>query len=525
MNKAKSTAFSPTVFFYNGVISALSSLALRFAGMIFNVYLSSHAGAQAMGLLSLVYSVWGFVLTAGCAGGSLASARMCAESLSRGEDVRAACKKCMLYSLVCASIASTVFFILTPSIGRLISDSRAMTPLRILAFSLPFVSMSGSLSGYFNACQRSYQNSICRIAEQVIRITLTALIFSGMHNADAGAYCTAIILGGAAAEILSFLIQYSLYLYDGKKLFSADNVCTVTLSKIAKITLPVCISASIRSGLVSLEHILIPNGLVSFGHSREEALSLFGTVHGMAIPIILFCISIPSAFSVLLIPKFAEQNTLGNQDEIRYIESRAYRTAIIFSFGVASYLTLSAFLLGNHLYPGTDAARYIYIFAPLIPIMYVDSVSDAVLKGLGEQLYSMKINIADAVISVLAVFILVPRIGINGYVVAIYASEAFNTCASIVRVIRLTGYRPPVIRFIIAPLLLSVAAANITGIFYNYSGALTSGAALTVGGICYAIVYLLLLLISGSLTREEREYFSRLILKGRSRKKEYSGKP
>ena len=514
MNKTKSTEFSPTVFFYNGVISALSSLALRLAGMVFNVYLSSHAGAQSMGLLSLVYSVWGFVLTAGCAGGGLAAARMCAESASRQESVRAACKKCLIYSLICASTIGALFFIFTPSAGRLLSDSRTVLPLRILAVSLPCVSMSGTLSGYFNACQRSYKNSICQITEQVIRITLTALIFSRMRYADAGAYCTAIILGGAVAEILSFVIQFSLYICDGDGKAANVNGCTVTLSGIAKITLPVCISASVRSGLVSIEHILIPKGLIAAGYSREEALSLFGTVHGMSIPIILFCISITSAFSVLLIPKFAEQNTLGNKSEIRYIASRAYRTALIFSFAVAAYLTLSAYLLGNHLYPKTDAARYIYMFAPLIPIMYVDSVSDAILKGMGEQLYSMKINIVDAAISVLTVFILVPRIGINGYVIAIYLSETFNTCASMVRVIRLTKYRLSVMKFILAPLSLSVVSANITGIFYRLSGALPCSTVLIIGGIIFIVVYILLLVISKSITREERRYFIRIIKRG-----------
>ena len=524
MNKTKATTFSPTVFFYNGIISAFSSLALRFVGMTFNVFLSSHAGAQAMGLLSLVYSVWGFVLTAGCAGAGLASARLCAESFSRKESVRAAGRKCLQYSFICASIIGGIFFLITPLFGRLLGDSRTVTPLRILAISLPFVSMSASLSGYFNARRATYKNSICQISEQIVRIAITTFIFSKMRYKDAGAYCSSIILGGALAEMVSFFILYTLYLLEGRK-HENGRGCTVTLARIAKITVPVCISASIRSGLVSVEHILIPKGLTEFGYTNDEALSLFGTVHGMAIPIILFCISIPSAFSVLLIPKIAEQNTVGCIEEIRYVGSRAYRTALIFSFGVASYLTLSAFLLGNSLYPGTDAARYIYIFAPLIPIMYVDSVSDAVLKGMGEQLYSMKINIADAAISVLAVFLLVPKIGIVGYVIAIYLSEGFNTCASMLRVIQLTKSRMPVLRFVISPLLLSVAAANLTRIFYLYSRNIDASTSLTIGGILFTLTYVSLLLASGSITREERRYFIRLITKERTQKKGSSGKP
>jgi stage V sporulation protein B len=157
--------------------------------------------------------------------------------------------------------------------------------------------------------------------------------------------------------------------------------------------------------------------------------------------------------------------------------------------------------------------------------MYVDSVSDAVLKGMGEQLYSMKINIADAAISVLAVFLLVPKIGIVGYVIAIYLSEGFNTCASMLRVIQLTKSRMPVLRFVISPLLLSVAAANLTRIFYLYSRNIDASTSLTIGGILFTLTYVSLLLASGSITREERRYFIRLITKERTQKKESSGKP
>jgi stage V sporulation protein B len=520
MNKTSHTVFSPSDFFYNGVISAVSSLALRLAGMIFNVYLSSHAGAQAMGLLALVYSAWGFVLTAGCAGGSLASARMCAESASRKEDVRAACSKCLKYSLVCSVTVGALFFTLASGVGALLCDSRSVVPLRLLAVSLPFVSASGTLSGYFNAVQRSYKNSVCMIAEQVIRVSLTVFIFTRLRHSDAGAYCTAIILGGIVADILSFILQYLLYLNDKRRLPFKDAPCSVTFKKIAAITFPVCISASIRSGLVSIEHVLIPNGLCAFGLSREDALALFGTVHGMAVPIILFCISIPSAFSVLLIPRIAEHNTQKSRGEIRYIASRAYRMALIFSFGVASFLTLSAFLLGDALYPGTDASRYIYLLAPLVPIMYVDSVSDAILKGMGEQLYSMKINIADAAISVICVFFLVPRIGVSGYIIAIYLSEAFNTCASMIRVIKLTGYTVPVFRFAAVPLILSVISANLTSVFYKYSSQLSYRTALILGGIIYTLTFLLLLIICRNLSKEELNYLKGLIVKKGSRKAE-----
>ena len=45
------------------------------------------------------------------------------------------------------------------------------------------------------------------------------------------------------------------------------------------------------------------------------------------------------------------------------------------------------------IYPGTDAGRYIRLLAPLIPVMYIDTTVDSMLKGLGEQLYCMTVSI------------------------------------------------------------------------------------------------------------------------------------
>ncbi len=502
---------TPKRFFYNGLAASSSSLLLRFCSMLFNVYLSNSAGAETMGLLSLIYSVWSFVLTAGCAGGALASTRLSAESRSLGEDEFISALRCMRYSLISGSLAGCLLFFCSPAFGILLSESRAISSLRILSLSLPFIAMSGSLSGYFDSTDNAYKNSVIRICEQAVRITATVLVLTAFSSGDAEDNCKAIITGGAVAEIFSFFALLLLFKNAKGKSACIGKPSSVNMKKIAAITVPVTISSAARSGLVSIEHMLIPIGLQTFGFTRKESLELFGVVHGMALPVILFCIAIPSAFASLLIPNFAKHNTEKNIAEIRYIASRAYRSAFVFSIGVAGYLVLSAFLLGNILYPGTDSAHYIYVFAPLIPVMYVDSVSDSLLKGMGEQVYSMKINIMDAAISVGLVFFLVPRIGISGYIIAIYASEIFNTCTSFMRVFRLTEMKIPIFRFIISPLIASVITARICAVLYGLFEGHGDKLSAILGGMSFTLIYILLLNISGNVNREEKNYYRQLL--------------
>ena len=84
--------------------------------------------------------------------------------------------------------------------------------------------------------------------------------------------------------------------------------------------------------------------------------------------------------------------------------------------------------------------------------MYLDSAVDAMLKGLGAQLDSMRINVIDAATSFVLVLILVPRFGIGGSIAVIYICEMLNDTLSIVRLLQITKARLRLTRIVLIPL-------------------------------------------------------------------------
>ena len=90
--------------------------------------------------------------------------------------------------------------------------------------------------------------------------------------------------------------------------------------------------------------------------------------------------------------------------------------------------------------------------------MYVDTATDAMMKGLGEQVYSMNVNILDALISVVLVWLLVPRMGIWGYLVTVYFSETFNTVLSITHLLSISNTRVRLVKWVYKPLICVVGA-------------------------------------------------------------------
>ena len=270
-----------------------------------------------------------------------------------------------------------------------------------------------------------------------------------------------------------------------------------------RISLPLALTTYIRSGLLTLQHILIPEGLRNSGASHSSALRAYGSIHSMALPIILYPAAIISSFSGLLIPALAECAAQKSNRRICYIIGRVWSLALLFSFGAAGILLCFSHELGEALYPGPEAGHYIRLLAPLIPIMYVDTATDAMMKGLGAQIFSMNVNLADALISVLLVWWLVPRYGIEGYLFTVYFSELFNTVLSINHLLGISKPAVRLLKWVYKPLLSTVGAtAAVRLMAYLLPSFL---AAISLFGRCALTIlfYLLLLLLTGALERED----------------------
>ncbi len=449
-------------FMINALIMAGVAILMRTIGVSYNVWLSNKIGAECMGLYSLVMSVYSFAVTLACSGVNLAAVRLTAENGSHGKNVMG---KCILYAALFGFGTGILIFLSADFIGNnIFNDVRTINSLRAFSFSLPAIALSSALNGYFNGVRRVYKSAFVQVTEQFLRIgfiSYLVLLFlpDGIESA-----CYAVVLGGVISEILSFAVIFTLYIFDKKIHFGNMSLPQFVqaspsrLSDVSKIALPVAIGSYARSALVTIEHIAIPWGLKRCGISPEIALASYGILHGMVFPLIFFPSAVLGAFAGLLIPEIAESHACGDNKRICYIANRVFSVSLIFSIGVSAVFISFGGQFGESLYSGIEAGVYIRLIAPLIPVMYLDSAVDAMLKGLGEQVHSMKINIADAAVSVLLVLILVPQMGIYGYIITVFVCEIMNGALSICRLIKSTSVTARPLEWLIKPALCAFCA-------------------------------------------------------------------
>ena len=303
--------------FRDALFLTAAALLMRTVGVWFQIAISNRAGAEAMGLFSLMSGVYGFALTFATSGIHLGVTRMVAETISRKkpERVPGLLRRAVFYALFFGCLSAILLASLSGVISRYwIKDARVISSLRLFAVTLPLLALSSVFGGYFTAVRRSAKSAIGQVCEQGLRIGFCMYLLAFFAGEETERILIALVLGGALAETISFLLELVLYLIDRRRNFPRKKGISASREgrELVRITLPVALTTYARAGLITLEHILIPEGLRNSGASHSLALAAYGSIQGMALPIILYPAAIIISFSGLLIPALAECRVLNS---------------------------------------------------------------------------------------------------------------------------------------------------------------------------------------------------------------------
>ena len=426
---------------YNTALLSCSSILMSCIGMAFQVWLVGRIGTTGIGLYQLVCSVTMLCATLAISGIRFASTRLVSEEIGAENcaGIRGAMGRCLAYAGFFGFAAAVILWSLAEPVGFLwIGDARTVASLRISAFSMPCISLCSAFSGYFTACGRVWKPTLVHLAEQLAGIALVALFLGMSPEGDIEKSCAAVMAGRLAADILSLLLMAAVYAADRRSYCPGDTGGLRLTSRMLKIALPLAVSAYARSALSTMQHLLVPQGLKAAGYSSDGALAGYGTIQGMVLPIVLFPSCIMSAVAELIIPELTEAQVRKDQEDIRRTVGALFRMSLLFSGAVAVFIFLFADMLGMVIYKSGEAGHYIRLLSPLIPIMYTDMTVDGCLKGVGQQIWSMGINILDALTGLLLVWWLLPRYALSAYIGIIYFGEILNFVLSVFR-LRQTG--------------------------------------------------------------------------------------
>ncbi len=450
-----------TVFIKNAAILTASSLILRFAGIIFKVWLAAKIGAEGIGLYQLVFSVYVLVSTFATVGICTAVTRLVSEEAALGSNkgIKRIVRRSIELTLIIALISLAAVFLGADFIAdKFLGDMRASLSLKILGFSLPFMGISSCIKGYFIAFRKATPPATAQIIEQLVRIGLIMFIITRIGTLNLADSCAAILLGDTVAEAVSAVYIFILYCLDKKHLHKlsgrAEPPYSVT-REITRISTPITMGRYLNSGLRTIENILVPKNLARFSAS-SNALAGFGMIKGMALPLLFFPSAVLNSISTLLIPEMSEAVAVGNSNRLKSATEKTINLTLIIGIIFGAIFLVLGNDIGMLVYKDAEVGFLICALAPIVPLMYLDSICDGILKGLDQQNFCFRNSICDSSLRILFIALLLPVTGLRGFIGIMYFSNAFTCILNLRRLIKVTDAKISLLSQFFLPLVTSL---------------------------------------------------------------------
>ena len=192
----------------------------------------------------------------------------------------------------------------------------------------------------------------------------------------------------------------------------------------------------LASALQAAESSLIPCTLTLYTGSRAEAMAQYGSLKGMALPLLFFPFSVLGALSGLLMPEITRAHTRGDLPAMRRLIFTMLRLTGAFSLAAGAGFVVFGAPLAQLVYRDADVGRMVQVLGFVAPFMYLESMVDGVLKGLGEQLATFRYSLLDSAFRIAAICLIVPRYGMAGFLGVMVGSNLLTCGLNLQRMLR-----------------------------------------------------------------------------------------
>ena len=401
----------------------------RIIGFFYRIFLSHTIGAQGLGLYQLVLPVQNIASAITGSGIQTALSRLIASRLALGK--RSEAQNCFLLGtasafLLSAAVSALIYRNSLFVASELLKTPETATLIRILALSFPLNTVHTCINSYYFAKKNTVIPSGLQLLEQIVRVGSSCLIYLILVSKNVEV--TAVIAAGGAlasevaVSLSGMLLIGTVFTESGFSLKDIRNPAG-ELREIFGMSLPLTLNRLLITLLGSMEMVLIPQQLMAYGLDQQAALSLYGTLTGMALPLILFPSAVTNSASVLLMPSVAEMQALGYRRRIRHVTGQSLKACILLgSFCFLGFFFFGPFL-GRFLFHSPEAGTYIRTLAFICPFLYMNTALTGILHGLGKNGVCLIHSASGILLRILFVIFAIPVSGIRGYMYGILFSE------------------------------------------------------------------------------------------------------
>ena len=413
-----------TVFFVTAI-----SVFTRLLGFFFRIYLSRTIGAESLGLYQISMSIVALLATF-TAGLPLTLSRKTSECIA-SRDIKSS-SSLVSSTLTIGLIVCTILFVtahlLEPYIGNIFSDQQCKPIFYILLPTIFTTCIISTIRSWFWGQKKFLVFSLTEMVEEISRIVLGVLIINQIIFSFEQVDGTAIsfVVSDVLCTIMMIIVFFSL-----GGVLSKPNDIKPIISASTPIT-----GVRLYSSLVqSLIATILPSMLISIGLSSSEALSDYGRLMGMAIPILYAPAALTGSIAVVLVPEAASDRISGNINGLKDKVERSINVSILFA--CLFYIIFVPFgeQIGEILYSDSVAGRYISYSAILMLPLNINQITTSLLNSIAEEKKTL-LHYAIGSIFLIASILILPK-----YVGVMSLTIGMTLCFSVTSILNLLTLR------------------------------------------------------------------------------------
>ncbi len=417
-------------------ILTAAGFASRIMGFFYRIFLSRAIGAEGLGLYQLIFPVYTMALSLTASGIHTSVSRHVSARMALGDrrGARDVFKAGLLLTLGGTLAVAAFLYLRCDWIAAvLLKETRCAPLIRLLAYALPFSGIHSCIGGYYLGLKKTHVPALSQLIEQIARVSSSVLIYRILLEKGIAPTPVLAVLGLLCEEMVSalFCLSAAAIHFGKEKLPHAPGHLSAAARGLLGLSLPLTANRVLIGLLSSVEAICIPLRLGLFGLSSSSALSVYGELTGMAMPLILFPSAVTNAISVMLLPTVSEAQASGSGRQIvRTVESTIRYSLILGILCTGIFLCFGK-EMGIVLFGSDSASGFILILAWLCPFLYLSSCLTSIQNGLGMGMATFWQSILSLGLRILFVWFAIPRFGISGYLWGLLASQLLSAAMAL----------------------------------------------------------------------------------------------
>lgn len=412
-------------FIKSTVILIIGGFITKILGMVIKIVLTRTIKTDGIGLYMMILPTFNLFITLCNLGMPTAITKLVSEHKRKSKKiVLSIIPIIIIYNI----LLIVLIFIISPFLSNnLLHNSNTYYPLIATSITLPFITISSIIKGYFFGKERVFPNTISNIVEQLARLTLTIFLVSKMMKYGLVIAVTSVVLINVISEFSSIVVLLLFLPKEkiDKEDFKVDNSI---LREMLGISLPTTMARLIGSITYFLEPIILTNILKYVGYTSEYITLEYGVINGYVYPLLLLPSFFTLAISSAILPVVSNSYSNRNYSYTKLKIKQALFFSLLIGVPVTILFIFIPDVLLKLVYNTTCGSQYIPIIAPFFIMHYIQAPLTSSLSGMGYAKEAMRGTLYGSIIKVISlIFLSLLRIGLWSLVISSILNIAIVT--------------------------------------------------------------------------------------------------